>query len=196
MEIRKVKITDLTPADYNPRQDLKPEDREYKKIERSLEEFGYVEPIVWNEATGNVVGGHQRLKMLIAAGETETTVSVVNLSDHDEKILNVALNRIVGRWDNTKLKDILSELQEQGELDLTGFEEWELEALNMEYDHITDLLNEDFSEFATRQEKETFAVTFTLPAEEEQAVKDYIAKTKDAKIELATAVINKIKGVL
>ena len=85
MEIRKVPVSMLNPAAYNPRKNLKPGDAEYQKLARSLDKFGCVEPVVWNERTGNVVGGHQRLKVLIAAGETELDVSVVNLSDADEK---------------------------------------------------------------------------------------------------------------
>lgn len=196
MEIRKVKIKDLRPADYNPRKDLKPGDREYTKIENSLEEFGYVEPIVWNERTGNIVGGHQRLKILKGEQEQEVYVSVVNLSEHDEKILNVALNKITGRWDVGKLKDILKELQEQGEMELTGFEDWELDALSMEYDHINELLNEDFSDFANGEERATFVMTFSLPAEEKDIVQDYLTNTENAKMEIAAAVINKVKGLI
>lgn len=196
MEIRKVKIKDLRPADYNPRKDLQPGDREYTKIENSLEEFGYVEPIVWNERTGNIVGGHQRLKILKGKPEQEVYVSVVNLSEHDEKILNVALNKITGRWDVGKLKDILKELQEQGEMELTGFEDWELDALSMEYDHINELLNEDFSDFASGEERATFVMTFSLPAEEKDIVQDYLTNTENAKMELAAAVINKVKGLI
>ena len=61
MNIKTLKATELKAAEYNPRKDLQPEDAEYKKLRRSIEEFGYVEPIIWNERTGNVVGGHQRL---------------------------------------------------------------------------------------------------------------------------------------
>ena len=161
MEIRKVKVSDLRPAEYNPRQDLKPGDREYEKIARSIDEFGYVEPIVWNETTGNIVGGHQRLKILIERGETEVEVSVVRLNEHDEKVLNVALNKITGRWDTGKLTDLLKELQAEGAMEVTGFEDWELDALSMQYDHIDDLLNEDFSEFAAKEPKDTFTMTFT-----------------------------------
>ena len=196
MEIRKVKIKDLRPAEYNPRKDLQPGDREYKKIENSLEEFGYVEPIVWNERTGNIVGGHQRLKVIGGKPDDEIYVSVVDLSEHDEKILNVALNRIKGRWEHGKLKDVLKELQEQGELELTGFEDWEVDALNMEYDHISDLLNEDFSEFASKEAGATFVMTFSLPAEEKDIVQNYLTNTENAKMELAAAVINKVKGLI
>ena len=195
MEIRKVKVSDLRPAEYNPRQDLKPGDREYEKIARSIDEFGYVEPIVWNETTGNIVGGHQRLKILIERGETEVEVSVVRLNEHDEKVLNVALNKITGRWDTGKLTDLLKELQAEGAMEVTGFEDWELDALSMQYDHIDDLLNEDFSEFAAKESKDTFTMTFTLPEDVKTAVQEYIETTPNAKAELATAIINKVKGV-
>lgn len=58
MEIQTLKAEQLKPADYNPRRDLQPEDAEYQKLRRSIEEFGYLEPIIWNERTGNVVVGH------------------------------------------------------------------------------------------------------------------------------------------
>lgn len=196
MDIRKMKISDLRPADYNPRQDLKPGDREYEKIARSIDEFGYVEPIVWNEQTGNVVGGHQRLKVLKERGFEEIEVTVVNLSERDEKILNVALNKITGRWDFGKLSELLTELQEEGALEATGFEPWEIDAMTMQYDHIDDLLNEDFSEFANKAEKDTFTMTFSIPEEQKEVVQKYVETTQNAKAEIATAIINKVKGVL
>ena len=60
MNIQKISVEKLNPAVYNPRKDLKPGDKEYEKLKRSIEEFGYVEPVIWNQKTGNVVGGHQR----------------------------------------------------------------------------------------------------------------------------------------
>ena len=60
MLIERKHTADLIPADYNPRKDLKPGDPEYDKLKRSMEQFGYVEPVIWNKATGRVVGGHQR----------------------------------------------------------------------------------------------------------------------------------------
>ena len=74
MEIRKVPISLLNAAPYNPRKDLQPGDPEYQKIARSIEKYGCVEPIIWNEKTGNVIGGHQRLKVLAATGAVDTLV--------------------------------------------------------------------------------------------------------------------------
>ena len=71
MVIERKHTADLIPADYNPRKDLKPGDAEYEKLKRSIEQFGYVEPVIWNKTTGFVVGGHQRLKVLLDMGITE-----------------------------------------------------------------------------------------------------------------------------
>ena len=62
MEIERRKVDELKAAEYNPRKDLRPGDAEYEKLKRSIQEFGYVEPVIWNKRTGTVVGGHQRLK--------------------------------------------------------------------------------------------------------------------------------------
>ena len=122
MVIKTLKATELKAADYNPRKDLQPEDEDYQKLRRSIEEFGYVEPIIWNEKTGTVVGGHQRLKVLIEQGVQEVECVVVNLEEKDEKILNVLLNKVKGRWDIGKLTDLLQELDETGDLESTGYE--------------------------------------------------------------------------
>ena len=90
MNIQKVSADRLNPAAYNPRRDLKPGDKDYEKLKRSIEEFGFVEPVVWNGATGNVVGGHQRLKVLLDMGETEIDCVVVDLEPEKEKALNLA----------------------------------------------------------------------------------------------------------
>lgn len=193
MEIRTLKATELKAAVYNPRKDLQPEDTEYKKLRRSMEEFGYVEPIIWNERTGNVVGGHQRLKVLLEQGKEEIECVVTDLDEKDEKILNVLLNKVKGRWDIGKLADLLQELDEAGAMEITGFEDWELQSLLMQYDHIKDLMEEDFSDYASDKERSTFVMTFSLPAGARETVENYIQNTENAKAELATAIINKVK---
>ena len=161
MEIRTMKLSDIKPSDYNPRKTLKPEDPQYKKLAASLKEFGYVEPIIWNQQTGSLVGGHQRLNILLDSGEKKAEVVVVNLSLHDEKILNVLLNKVKGRWDIGKLADLLQQLDEAGEMEVTGFEDWELQSLLMQYDHIKDLMEEDFSGYSDGKERDTFTMTFS-----------------------------------
>lgn len=127
MNIQTISIDRINPAAYNPRVDLQPGDSEYEKLRRSIEEFGCVEPIVWNERTGNMVGGHQRYKILRARGDTEAAVSVVDLDDQQERLLNLALNKVSGRWDEEALARLLEELQAGGaEMELSGFEAEEI----------------------------------------------------------------------
>lgn len=193
MEIRTLKAAEIKAAAYNPRRDLQPEDAEYKKLRRSIEEFGYVEPIIWNERTGNVVGGHQRLKVLLEQGAQEIECVVASLDEKDEKILNVLLNKVRGRWDIGKLADLLQELDGAGAMEATGFEDWELQSLLMQYDHIKDLMEEDFSDYSSEKERSTFTMTFSLPAGARETVESYLQTAENAKAELATAIINKVK---
>ena len=130
MVIQTLPVGKLIPADYNPRKDLKPGDPEYEKLKRSLSEFGYVEPVIWNKTTSHVVGGHQRLKVLIDTGVTEVECVVVEMSEEKEKALNVALNKISGDWDKEKLSLLIADLQGADfDVSLTGFDAPELDAL-------------------------------------------------------------------
>lgn len=120
------KVADLKPAEYNPRKRLQPGDEEYERLKRSIETFGYVDPIIVN-ADGTVIGGHQRLYVLQELGYSEADVAVVDLSKQDEKALNIALNKISGEWDEEKLAAIFSDLDVEGyDLNLTGFSDSEL----------------------------------------------------------------------
>jgi ParB-like chromosome segregation protein Spo0J len=134
LEVRVLPIDQLQPATYNPRRPLKPTSRAYRKLRKSLEEFGLVEPLIWNELTGRVVGGHARLAILKDLGVTGVPVSVVRLDEPREKALNVVLNNqeAQSRYDPELLRDLLTELQPVPELELTGFDEAMIESLKFE----------------------------------------------------------------
>lgn len=123
-------LKDLHPAEYNPRKALRPTDPEFKSIERSLREFGYVDPIIIN-ADGTIIGGHQRHTVLQALGETEADVIVLDLSKRDEKALNIALNKIGGSWDMDLLREALADLRDLPDIDptLTGYDGAELKLI-------------------------------------------------------------------
>lgn len=130
MIIESKKIDELFPAEYNPRKDLQPGDEEYEKLKRSMEQFGYVVPIIWNKTTGRVVGGHQRLKVLKDMGNDEVQCVIVELSEEKEKALNIALNKISGEWDNDKLALLIADLQGSDfDVSLTGFDAPEIDEL-------------------------------------------------------------------
>ncbi len=138
MKIEKKLIKDLNRAAYNPRVDLRPGDEEYEAILYSIEKYGLVQPIVWNQRTGNVISGHQRLTVLQNQGVQEVEVSVVDLDDIAEKQLNVALNKVEGSWDNDKLSELLTELGDDAYH--TGFTQEEIDSLQNE---ITSYFNND-----------------------------------------------------
>lgn len=130
MQVEKVAISKLNPAKYNPRKNLKPGDTEYEKLKRSMAEFGYVEPIIWNKRTGNIVGGHQRYKILKDMKYKEAECVIVDLDDNREKALNTALNKISGEFDIPLLTDLLKDLSANDfDVSLTGFDEDEISDL-------------------------------------------------------------------
>jgi len=134
MEIKNIQIATIKLAKYNPRRDLQPGDPDYEKLKKSMREFDLVEPLVWNKRSGNLIGGHQRLKILIEQGAEMVDVSVVDLPDRKEKALNLALNKIRGDWDMSRLRDILEELDiGDFDIEITGFDDKEIETLMTQF---------------------------------------------------------------
>ena len=116
-------LKDLVGAGYNPRKDLQPGDEEYEKIKRSIQTYDYVDPIIINR-DNTIIGGHQRVKVLIDLGYHEIDVVVVDLTKDQEKGLNLALNKITGSWDDEALARLLAELKDKDVE--TGFDDEEV----------------------------------------------------------------------
>ena len=137
-------LSDLHPAEYNPRVALAPEDEEYKRIKRSIETYGYVDPIIIN-SDGTIIGGHQRYNVLLDLGYDTAHVVIVDLDKNAEKALNVALNKISGEWDDEKLCDLLQDLDLSGyDFSLTGFTRSELDGLQLKLGVGEAVEDEDF----------------------------------------------------
>tara|TARA_B000000532_G_scaffold199708_1_gene166193 strand:+ start:185 stop:667 length:483 start_codon:yes stop_codon:yes gene_type:complete len=109
MKIEKIKIHELKQAEYNPR---KMTTKQYEDLKKSLEKFGCVDPIIIN-SDNTIVGGHQRVRIMVELGATQVPVVRVNLSKKDEKELNVRLNKNTGEFDfdimadNFDIEDLL-----------------------------------------------------------------------------------------
>lgn len=158
MEIRKVPISEINPAPYNPRVDLQPGDSEYEQLRCSIATFGYIEPLVWNQRTRTLVSGHQRFKILLAQGTTEIDVSVVDLPIEKEKQLNLILNRLRGKWHDNKLAYLLEDLKTNFGVDLAsmGF-------TSIEVNRLFDLQADD--------REDDFDITGALDSQEEPIAK-------------------------
>lgn len=112
METKVMRLSEIKPAEYNPRVKLSEKDFEYKALRESITQFGLVVPLIVNERTGNLVGGHQRLSVLLEQGVEETEVVVIDVDEAREKAICVAMNKISGQWDYGKLADLLGELDD------------------------------------------------------------------------------------
>jgi len=187
IRIEKKHIADLERATYNPRVDLQPGDEDFEAINGSLERFGMVEPVVWNERTNRVVGGHQRLTSEEYRGETEVYVSVVNLDEINEKRLNIALNKLGSDWDEEKLTEILGMLGEDASN--TGFTEAELEALLGQPQ-----VDEEFLDQELADVPQTFNISLKFTEEEKGDVRDYIRE--EGKEALVDFIMQTVKEAL
>jgi len=109
-QIRKVPFSSVKPLPENARVIS---DASLAALEVSLDRFGYVEPIVWNERTGHIVGGHQRYDILAESGVSEASMVVVDMSHEDEIDASLALNnpKIEGTWDDSAVT-LLEQVEE------------------------------------------------------------------------------------
>ena len=143
MDLRKIRIADLVPASYNPRKALKPGDKEYEKIKRSIQEFGYCEPIIVNSDM-TIIGGHQRVTVLKDLGYSEIDCIVIDIDKTKERALNIALNKITGEWNKELLADLIAELQDSDfDVTFTGFDPPEIEQL-MNSVHDKEIVEDEF----------------------------------------------------
>ena len=143
MDLRKIMIADLVPASYNPRKALKPGDKEYEKIKRSIEEFGYCEPVIVNSDM-TIIGGHQRVTVLKDLGYSEIDCIVIDIDKTKERALNIALNKITGEWNKELLADLIAELQDSDfDVTFTGFDPPEIEQL-MNSVHDKEIVEDEF----------------------------------------------------
>ena len=97
--------SEIRGAEYNPR--VISEDAR-KRLRKMIAKHGLVQPLVWNRRTGNLVAGHQRLAALDSrerSQDYDLQVAVVDVSEREERVLNVQLNNpsMQGEWDLDKL---------------------------------------------------------------------------------------------
>ena len=128
LTIEQIPIGDLRPDPFNPR---RISDEELDALTRSIREFGLVDPIIARREDSTVVGGHQRLVAARRLGLETVPVIYVDLSPEQAKLLNLALNKISGDWDQELLARLLGDLRDTPDVDvsLSGFGEDEVAKL-------------------------------------------------------------------
>jgi len=125
MTIEEVAIDQLRPDPANPR---RISEEELDSLERSIRQFGFVQPVLARREERVVIGGHQRLIAARRLGLTTVPVIWLDISVKQARLLNLALNKISGSWDDALLARLLADLQTNPEIDLSlsGFGEDEI----------------------------------------------------------------------
>jgi DNA modification methylase len=133
LQIVRVPTDELHPDPANPRRIGA---AELETLTRSLQQFGFVDPIIARHDDHVVIGGHQRLVAARRLGWTEVPVIFVDLDPHQAHLLNLALNKISGEWDEALLARLLADLQVVPDLDihLSGFGDDEIQRLLKQLD--------------------------------------------------------------
>jgi len=123
-----VPLKDLRPDPANPR---RISEDELDALERSLRQFGFVQPVLARRENRTVIGGHQRLVAARRLGLATVPVTWLDISVEQARLLGLALNRISGSWDEQLLARLLADLQATPDLDLSlsGFGEDEVKEL-------------------------------------------------------------------
>ena len=120
MELEKVKIEELEPATYNPRQIST---KQFNDLKESITKFGMVDPLIVNKNSYTIVGGHQRYKICKQLGYKEIGCIILDLDKEQERELNIRLNKNTGEFD----MDILANEFDIQELTEWGFKEIDLD---------------------------------------------------------------------
>lgn len=127
-QIEYVDIESLKLDSANPR---RISDAELESLTRSLAQFGFVSPIAARREDRLVIGGHQRIAAARKLGLKTVPVVFLELSVDESRLLNLALNRIHGDWDEEALAHLIAQLQSDATLDLSlsGFGDDEVRQL-------------------------------------------------------------------
>ena len=127
-----IQRSEINLADYNPR---KLSDTARKQLKVNIKRLGIMGGIVWNEATGNLVSGHQRISILdeingYPKNDYAITVEKVDLSDKEEKEQNIFLNSksVQGEFDSDLMANIITDIDPI----LAGLDEYDLTMLSLE----------------------------------------------------------------
>lgn len=122
-------MADFTVEQRDPR-DLSPNPLNWRRhpqtqrevLAYSLDKFGFVQGVVLNSRTGNLIDGHARVEEAIEQGRETIPVNVVDMSEEDERELlrlfdpvgaladtdSEALDRLIAEIGNPDLEAMLS----------------------------------------------------------------------------------------
>jgi ParB-like chromosome segregation protein Spo0J len=123
MKFETVKINDLTPYVNNAR---KHSDKQIKQIQKSIKEFGFLNPVII-DATNGIIAGHGRVAAAIKLKIKEVPcIRAEHLTEVQKQAYILADNKLAlnSEWDDTILQSELQALKElQFDFETIGFDE-------------------------------------------------------------------------
>jgi DNA modification methylase len=143
-----IKVSEVKAAEYNPR---KISEKDYNNLKKSVKTFGILRPLIINKNTGNLISGHQLLKVLTDEGIEETDAIFLDLTIEQEKALNLAMNKISGEFEEDKLIEILQQIDESNQ-DLLGHTGFGTEEIN----YLLGLKEKDKEKIFAKSAEDTF----------------------------------------
>ncbi|HAI38138.1 MAG TPA: hypothetical protein DCM40_08455 [Maribacter sp.] len=108
MKVVEYAIEKLIEAEYNPRQ---LSNKQHEDLYNSVKKYGLVDPILINvnpDRKNIVIGGHQRLKICKQLNFKKVPCVELNMSEQEEKELNIRLNKNHGQWDFDNLANFFN----------------------------------------------------------------------------------------
>src|SRR6185503_16247528 len=93
LTVEHVDIDDLRPDPANPR---RISNDQLEALTRSLQTYGFVQPVLARREDKTVIGGHQRLLAARRLGYREVPVIYLDITLEQARVLNIGLNKISG----------------------------------------------------------------------------------------------------
>ena len=170
IEYKLLNRTDLNPVAWNPRQIS---EKDSAALRKSIKQFGLVEPLVVRKADMSIVGGHQRFNAACDLMMDDLPCAIIDISETEAKLLNVAMNKIHGEWDVAKLGSLIDDLKlAEADISLTGFDEVSLAEMGLDIEAVDAPFLPDGDRSPFQQ------MTFTLYDDQAEVVKAAIVKAK------------------
>lgn len=130
LKVEYVDIDKLKMWDKNPRKN----DDAVDSIIKSIERFGYTNPVLVSRKDNRVIAGHTRIKALKQIGETKIPVIFLDIKGADADLYAIFDNKSTENtpWDAPMLSELFADLSELGaDISLTGFSPEEIANYNL-----------------------------------------------------------------
>ena len=180
-EVREVMRSQLVPAPYNPRQITQ---EAWKQLKDNLKKVGLLGGIVWNETTGNIVSGHQRVSVMdevnhynpdTKENDYPVTVSVAHFDEKTEREQNLFANnvRVQGQFDDNLLREMFSEM----DIDYAaaGFDNFDLQVLG-----VVGISDDDLKQLDREPDMDFNKFNLNQVTEDDSDAAEFAQQTKDS----------------